>query len=127
MQIQETVRGDVVILSFSGRILDEEANAEITRKMTSLITDGARKVIVDLGRVRLINSRGLSTLISVVKAMQSNGGDVRFAEVGRELNNIFVETRLVNLFRTYETVGRAFASYYHELPVMRTMQPGGVL
>ncbi len=114
MHTHEEIIGDVVVVRLKGELLDDTDDSVVNQKVTSLLTDGVRKVIFDLGQVRRINSRGLSSLISAVNSMQSGGGEVRFAEIGRNINSLFVETRLVRIFKTYETVGRALASFYQE-------------
>ena len=111
MQIEEKIISGVAVVSLKGEILDDRDDLTLRQKVSSLKVDGMKKVIIDLGKVHRINSRGLSTLISAVKAMRDGGGDIRFAQIDKHLTDIFVETRLVQVFDTFETVGRAIASY----------------
>jgi anti-anti-sigma regulatory factor len=45
--------------------------------------------------------------------MSKAGGEVRFAQIDKQIRDIFVRTRLVQVFDTYETVERAVASYMY--------------
>ena len=111
MRVDEKIIGEVAVLTLKGEILDAEDDSTFQRKITSLLVDGVRKVIVDMGKVNRINSRGLSSLITAVKKMQTSNGDIRIAGLDQHITDIFVETRLTRLFPTYESVGRAMASY----------------
>ena len=111
MRVDEKIVGEVAVLTLRGEILDAEDDMTFQQKIGSLLVDGVRKVIVDMGKVNRINSRGLSSLITAVKTMQKSEGDIRIAGLGKHINDIFVETRLIRSFPTYETVGRAMASY----------------
>jgi anti-sigma B factor antagonist len=113
MHIDERILNDTAILSLRGELLNEEDNGALRQKVTSLIVDGITKIVIDLGRVNRINSQGLSALIAAVNTVRESGGDIRFAQIDRHIHSIFVETKLVQVFRTYETVGRAMASYMH--------------
>jgi len=111
MHIEEKIMGSVAVVFLKGEILDDSDDLTLRQKVSSLKVDGIKKVIIDLGKVHRINSRGLSTLIAAVKSMRESGGDIRFTQIDKHINDIFVETKLVQVFNTYETVGRAIASY----------------
>jgi anti-sigma B factor antagonist len=111
MHIDERIDSDVAVVTLKGDLLGNEDETQLQQKISSLKADGIRKVIVDLGKVNRINSGGISALISTVKAMRTVGGDVRIASLGSHLSDVLVTTRLVQVLDTYETVGRALASY----------------
>ena len=111
MRVEEKIIGEVAILSIKGEIVDDEDDLTFQQKIISLVIDGVRKVVVDLGKVERLNSRSLSTFISAMKTMHKSSGEIRFTGIEGHINDIFVETKLIQLFPTYETVGRAVASY----------------
>ena len=111
MHVAEKIMGSVVVIALKGELSDDNDGITLQQKISSLKVDGLKKIIIDLGDIERINSRGLSALIAAVKLMRSAGGDIRFAQIDKHLNDIFVKTRLVQVFSTYETVGRAIASY----------------
>ncbi len=111
MRVDEKIVGEVAVLTLRGEILDAEDDMTFQQKITSLVVDGVKKVIVDMGKVNRVNSRGLSCLITAVKRMRKSNGEIRIAGLDRQINDIFVETKLIQSFPTYETVGRAMASY----------------
>ncbi len=113
MHIDEKIHGEVAVVTLAGELLFDEDDTTLQRKIESLTSDGISKVIIDLGKVNRINSRGLSALVSAVKKVQRKGGVARLAQIDKHLKDIFIQTKLVQFFDTYETVGRAMAGYVH--------------
>lgn len=111
MQINEEIRGDVAVVTLGGALLDEEDGQELERKVASLATDNLTRIVFDAGKLHGINSQGLSALLRVVRSVRRKGGDIRIAGLDARLENLLAVTRLVRVFDTYETVGRALASY----------------
>jgi anti-sigma B factor antagonist len=111
MHIEEKIVGEVAVLALRGALLFDEDDRALQDKINNLRVDGINKVILDLGKVHRINSVGLGAILAAARVAQKNGGDVRLAEIDREIHDIFWQTRLVQVFHTYETVGRAIASF----------------
>ncbi len=111
MHLVERIDGEVAVVALKGELLDDNDEHVLHQEMTSLKLDDVRKVVFDMGKVHRINSKGLSALISAAKLMRGAGGEVRFAQIDREIRDVFTRTRLVQVFDTYETVERAVASY----------------
>ena len=86
MHVEEKVTGEVAILSLRGELVDDEGDSVLSQKVNSLTVDGISKFIIDLGKVNRINSRGLSALISAVKKIRATGGDIRLAQIDKNMN-----------------------------------------
>jgi len=111
MHVDEKMVGDVAVVSLAGEMLFDDDDFVLQQKISSLRLDGVNKIIIDLKRLNRINSRGLSALLRAVRTMRENGGDIRLAQIDRHLNDLLAQTKLVQVFNTYESVGRAMASY----------------
>ena len=111
MQIKEKIHDEVAVLTLKGDLLGEPDTTKVRDKVHSLVGDGMKHVVMDLGGLNYINSAGLGTLISTLTTMRNAGGDLRLACVGDKVQNLFVITQLVKVFETFETVDRALVSY----------------
>jgi anti-sigma B factor antagonist len=111
MTIKEKITNDVAVLSLKGDLVSEVDTSKIKEKIHSLASDNIKNVIMDLGGVQFINSSGLGTLISALTTIKNAGGDLRLAGLGERVENLFVITKLVKVFDTYETVDRAVSSF----------------
>ena len=114
MQIKEKIANDTAILTFKGSIISEPDTTKMREKIYSLVTDGIKHVIIDLGGVDHVSSLGLGGLISALTTMRKAGGDIRLARVAERVQNLLVITRLVKIFDTYESVKKALMSYETE-------------
>jgi anti-sigma B factor antagonist len=111
MQIKEKIENNVAVLTFKGDLLGEPDTSNVRNKIHSLVTDNVKKIVIDLGGVNYMNSSGIGTLISCLTTMRNGGGELRLANVGGKVQNLFVITQLVKVFDTYETVERALANF----------------
>lgn len=111
MQIKEKIENNVAILSFKGDLLGEPDTSNVRNKIHSLVTDNMKRIVIDLGGVNYMNSSGIGTLIACLTTVRNGGGELRLANVGGKVQNLFVITQLVKVFDTYETVERALANF----------------
>jgi len=111
MQIKEKIDKNVAILTFKGDLLGEPDTSNIRNKVHSLVTDNMKKIVIDLGGVNYMNSSGIGTLIACFTTVKNSDGELKLANVGGKVQNLFVITQLVKVFDTYETVDRAIANF----------------
>jgi anti-sigma B factor antagonist len=111
MQIKEKIENNVAVLAFKGDLLGEPDTSNVRNKIHSLVTDSIKKIVIDLGGVNYMNSSGIGTLIACLTTVRNGGGELRLANVGGKVQNLFVITQLVKVFDTYETVERALANF----------------
>ena len=111
MSIKEKMHGDVAVISLKGNLMGEPQTTQLRDKIYSLLQEGMKKIVLDLKGVRWINSSGLGTLIAALTSVKTKGGDLRLACITEKVESVLVVTRLVKVFKEYETVDRAVASY----------------
>ena len=113
MHLEEQIKGEIAIISLRGDLLYQEDGSQLEQKVISLTSDNITKIVFDCANLNNINSEGLSSLLALAKSVRTKGGDIRIAGLDEHIHNIFAMTKLVRIFDTYETVGRALASYSH--------------
>ncbi len=111
MSIKEKIVGDIVILSLKGNLMGEPDTTDLRDKIYSLLQDNFVNIVLDLSKVKWVNSSGLGTLISSMTSIKNKGGELRLANVTDKVESLFVITQLIKVFKTYETVDRAVASF----------------
>jgi len=111
MSIKEKIVGDIVILSLKGNLMGEPDTTDLRDKIYSLLQDNFINIVLDLAKVKWVNSSGLGTLISSMTSIKNKGGELRLANVTDKVESLFVITQLIKVFKTYETVDRAVASF----------------
>ncbi len=111
MTIKEKMHGDVAVLTLKGNLTGDPETMEVRDKVYSLLQDDIKKIVLDLGKVKWINSSGLGALIAAMTSVKNKNGELRLANITEKVESIFMITQLIKVFKTYETVDRAVASY----------------
>lgn len=114
MHIKEKIEGDVAILSLSGKMMGGPETQELQTHVKGLLNDKLNKVVVDLAKVKWMNSSGLGALMGSLTSMRNADGDLRIANVTEKVKSLLMITQLITIFKTYESVDRAVASYIKE-------------
>lgn len=111
MNIKESIHGDVAVVALKGNLMGEPDTTDVRQKIYSLLEDDVKKIVLDLGKVKWINSSGLGALIAAMTSVKNKGGELRLANVTEKVESVFMITQLIKVFKTYETVDRAVASF----------------
>jgi len=111
MNIKEKMHGDVAVVALRGNLMGEPDTTEVREKIYSLLQDDVKKIVLDLGKVKWINSSGLGSLIAAMTSVKNKGGEMRLANITEKVESVFMITQLIKVFKTYETVDRAEGSF----------------
>lgn len=109
-------RYNAVVITLKGNVMGGPDGSKLHESLHDLKEAGKKNVVVDLGKVKFMNSSGLGMLISGMTTMRNAGGDLRLANVADRIQSLLVITRLITVFKHYESVEQAVESYDHEPP-----------
>ncbi|MGH2567435.1 MAG: STAS domain-containing protein, partial [Bacteroidota bacterium] len=111
MKLKEKTYGGVRVISLDGTLLGEPEVSQLHEAISNvLIQKAQKKIVLDLRNVRYINSSGLGMLIGLLTSARRQGGNLLLAGMNDHVESLFVVTRLVRVFRMYESVKRAVSS-----------------
>ena len=111
MRIKEKIEGDVAVLTLSGRMMGPSDTGSFTSHIKNLTADGISKVVVDLGKMRWMNSTGLGALMAAMTSLRKAEGDLRLANVTEKVESLLIITQLIRIFETFDSVERGVASF----------------
>ncbi len=111
MAISEKIHDDVAVLKVSGNLMGGKETHEITEKVKSLLNDEVKKIVLDLGKVKWMNSTGLGSLIESRRLITEKDGILKISNVTEKIKSLLIISQILNLFETYETAERALASF----------------
>ena len=98
MNIIERTLNDVTVLDLEGN-LALESNAQFRKHVTDIIDAGARKLIVNMARVKYMDSSGLGELISCYTTLQRMSGRIKLLHLSDRLQYLLVITKLTVCLR----------------------------
>jgi len=111
LQIVEKETNGVMVLALSGRItLGEESN-QLRSHIKEMLSQGTKRLVLDLGNVSYIDSAGLGTLVAGYTSSQSQGASMKLANLTKRFNEQLNITKLVTVFDVYDSVDAAVKSF----------------
>ena len=111
MQIEQRLNGDVAIVAIMGDItLSKGGDVLLKDKIQSLLQQGHRKLLLDLGNVSYVDSAGLGQLVQVYATTSHLGGSLKLLTLTKRLKDLRVLTKLLTVFDAYDSEAEAIAS-----------------
>lgn len=111
MDIKERVVEGVSVLDISGKIVLGEGDIQIKDRIKDLLSDGQRRILLNLGDVSYIDSAGLGALISGYTTVKREGGQLKLVNLTKRIKDLLAITKLITVFDTYESEKEATDSY----------------
>ena len=82
MQIEERMVGDVVVVKVTGDItLNQGSDIVLKDKVNSLLQQGRKKILLDLGGVAYVDSAGLGQLVQVKVTTGRNDASLKLLNI----------------------------------------------
>src|SRR5689334_6766234 len=97
------------VLEVGGEI-DVYTAPQLRERLIALVEEGARQVVVDLGRVEFLDSTGLGVLVGALKRLRGVNGDLSLVCAQERLLKIFRITGLDRVFTIHESIDVATGS-----------------
>jgi anti-sigma B factor antagonist len=110
MQTPREQVGDVTVVTINEEQLDAGNAEDFRREMLPVLQD-SRKLVLDLARVRFVDSRGCGAILSCLKQLSANQGDLKLCEVNPHVRTVFDLIRLhriCEILPTRDDAVRAF-------------------
>jgi anti-sigma B factor antagonist len=105
----ETV-GDVTIVAVNVEELDA-GNADDFRRALAPVLKECRKLVLDLGQVRFVDSRGCGAILSCLKQISPAGGDLKLCRITPQVRMVFDLIRMKNICEIVETREEAVRAF----------------
>jgi anti-sigma B factor antagonist len=112
MQLEQRIVNNVAIITVTGDItLNRDGNVLLKDKVQSLLHQGYRNLLLDLGGVSYVDSAGLGELIQSYVSTHNRGGSLRLLHLTRRIRDLLVVTKLLTVFDAYESEAEGLASF----------------
>jgi anti-sigma B factor antagonist len=105
--------GTIGVIEAKGSLVGGEETDELRRYVADFLQQGVKKLVIDLSKVTYLNSTAIGVLVSAHTSFARNKGQVKLCGVNRNIDNIFVITKLMlvlDVVETREDAIKAFAT-----------------
>ena len=106
--------GKIAVIEVKGSLVGGEETDELRNAVADFVQQGTKKLIIDLSKVTYLNSTAIVVLVSAHTTFSKNKGHVKVCGINKNINNIFVITKLTLVFDTCETREDAVAGFGKE-------------
>ena len=103
LKISKLADGEIAVIEPKGELIGGDETDELRSEVTKLSADGNKKLVVDLGKTTYLNSTAIGVLIWAHTHYAKNSGEVKLANLNKNIKNIFVVTKLSMIFQIEET------------------------
>jgi anti-sigma B factor antagonist len=97
---QDFISGDVGVIAASGYINNEGGQA-IADAANTLMSQGCKKLLIDLDGTRIINSIGVSILLEILEKLMDDKGQLAFCNLTPTISKTFEIMGLVQYATIY--------------------------
>ena len=100
----------ILIIEPGEKVLDARTSKDFRKQMDEKLS-GSRKVILNLAGLTFVDSSGLGTLLSCLRQVTAEGGDMKLCGLTAQVRAVFQLVRMHRLFDIYNTQEEAVESF----------------
>jgi len=103
--------GDVTIVDLSGRIVLGEGSAGLRDLVRNLVSEGKKKILLNLGDVNYIDSSGLGELVAAFTSVRKQGGELKLLNLTKRVHDLLQITKLYTVFEITDDEAASLKSF----------------
>jgi anti-sigma B factor antagonist len=92
--------------------LDASNTGEFKRDMAPVLQANTR-LVLDLSRLRFVDSSGLGAMLSCLRQLSAKGGDLKLCGMSKQVRGLFELVRMHRIFDIYGTKEEAVHAFEH--------------
>jgi anti-anti-sigma factor len=112
MEVEHTITENILIIIPKGETLDAKEASTFKEKVTNLISvNNTNLVIFDLHCLQFIDSSGLGSFLSVLRTLNSHGGELKLARMNKPVRTMFELVFMHKIFEIFNSTEEAIKSF----------------
>ncbi len=110
MQITEKQKEEIYIFSLKGDF-DSNSAEEVEHRLNLAVSQGARKLLVDLDGTEYISGAGLKVLLETEKKLKREKGQIRLCCLRPRVKEVLDAAGFNQIFKIYNTIQEGVNSF----------------
>lgn len=112
MDLKYQLKDNIVVITLGTERLDALSITDFKDKILDILTSQeVEKVVLDLHQLNFIDSSGLGAFLSILRLLNTKGGQLKLAALKKPVKAIFELVSMHKIFESYETVDQAINSF----------------
>ena len=101
----------VTIVDLNGRIVLGEATTTLREMLQNLLSQGQKKILLNLAEVSYIDSSGLGALVSGYTTLAGQQGHLKLLNLTKKVQDLLQITKLLTVFEVHTDEATAVQSF----------------
>ena len=102
--------GDVMVAAIPVDELDASNTGEFKRDIAPVLQANT-KLVLDLSRLRFVDSSGLGAMLSCLRQLSAKSGDLKLCGMSKQVRALFELVRMHRIFDIYGTKDEAVGAF----------------
>jgi len=111
MELSRRDVGDVTVLDLSGRLTLNDGSGRLKDKVSSLVFEGNKHIVLNLAQLSYMDSAGLGDMVACYTTATKGGGKVKLANTTGKIKDLLAITKLLTVFDAFDSEAEAVASF----------------
>jgi len=103
--------GDVTVVDAVGRITLGEGASTFRDKIRDLVSNGQKKLLLNLADVSYIDSSGIGEMVSGFTTVTNQSGQVKLLNLTKRVKDLLQITKLYTVFEVFDDEAAAVRSF----------------
>ena len=104
-------RGEVRIITLSGKITIGAGDVKIRELIGTALDDGKTKILLDLAGVNAIDSSGIGEMVACYTTVTKRDGQLKLLRLSPKINDILHVTQLITVFDVFDSEEEAIEAF----------------
>jgi anti-sigma B factor antagonist len=106
-----TLEGGIGLIEAKGSLIGGDETVDLRAGVAGFAEREYQKLLIDLSNVTYLNSTAIGVLVSAHTTYTRKGWQIKVCGVNKNINNIFVITKLTLVFDVHDTREEAIKSF----------------
>ena len=101
----------ITIVDLSGRITLGEGSVVLRDTIRDVVSQGNKKILLNLGDVTYIDSSGIGELVSAFTSVRNQGGELKLLNLTKKVHDLLQITKLYTVFDVKDDEAAAIGAF----------------
>lgn len=123
MDLETKKKGEVIFLKPLCKNIDVTCTTDFKARIIDLIHQGNNFFLLNLSEVDFMDSSGLGAVITILKTLTLNNGDIVLCGLQTPISSLFKLTRMDRVFQIYPNQEEAYTQLMNKKNSLCTLDP----
>ena len=111
MTVSERQVGGITVVDVVGKMVTTDNPGRLKDKITSLVFQGNKQIILNLANVTYVDSSGLGEIVACHGSALKGGAEIKLSSAANKIKDLLVMTRLLTVFDAHDSDEAAAKSF----------------